>query len=104
MPLSAIHRFQEVASAEIIEGYGLTEASPVTHLNPLRGKRKKGSIGLPYPDTDAKVVDLEDGVTPLCAGRTRRALRRGPGHAGYWNRPEETAPPVTAGCTPATWP
>ena len=106
MPLSAIHRFQEVASAEIIEGYGLTEASPVTHLNPLRGKRKKGSIGLPYPDTDAKVVDLEDGVTPLAPGEPGELVVKGPrSWPGIGTGLKKPQPPcVTAGCTPAMWP
>ncbi len=92
MPLAAMRRFQEAASAEIIEGYGLTEASPVTHLNPLRGKRKQGSIGLPFPDTDAKIVDLADGVTSLAPGEPGELVVKGPQiMEGYWRRPQDTA-------------
>ena len=58
IPVEIIERFKEMTGAEIIEGYGLTEASPITHLNPLRGKKKYGSIGLPFPDTDACIVDM----------------------------------------------
>ncbi|MFZ5426220.1 MAG: long-chain-fatty-acid--CoA ligase [Thermodesulfobacteriota bacterium] len=91
LPLDLMRRFAEVTTSEIIEGYGLTEASPITHLNPLKGRRKSGSIGLPFPDTIAKVVDLEDGVTELPPGTPGEMLIKGPQvMRGYWNRPEET--------------
>ena len=69
MPIEAQKRFEELTGAKISEGYGLTEASPVTHANPFLGKRKIGSIGLPRPDTDAKIVDLETGEKDLPRGR-----------------------------------
>ena len=98
MPLEILRRFAEVTNAEIIEGYGLTEAAPITHLNPLRGIRKMGSIGLPFPDTMARVVSLEDGVTPLKSGEPGELLIQGPQvMPGYWNRPEDTAATLRGG-------
>ena len=61
MPQEVQRRFSELTGGQILEGYGLTEASPVTHVNPLGGKRKPGSIGLPFPDTEARVVDMDAG-------------------------------------------
>jgi long-chain acyl-CoA synthetase len=93
-PLSheTMRRFQDLTEAAIIEGYGLTETSPVTHLNPLKGERKLGTIGLPFPDTDCLIADLNDGMEPLPQGREGELLIRGPQvSSGYWNKPEETA-------------
>jgi long-chain acyl-CoA synthetase len=92
LPVEALRRFEELTGGKISEGYGLTEASPVTHANPFSGKRKVGSIGLPRPDTDAKVVDLETGEKDLPPGEEGELCIRGPQvMKGYWNRPEETA-------------
>ncbi|HSR13845.1 MAG TPA: long-chain fatty acid--CoA ligase [Thermodesulfobacteriota bacterium] len=92
MPLESMRRFEELTGAKISEGYGLTEASPVTHANPFFGKRKVGSIGLPRPDTDAKIVDLDTGDRQLPPGEEGELCIRGPQvMKGYWNRPEETA-------------
>ena len=91
MPLEPMERFERLTGARIIEGYGLTEASPVTHLNPLRGLRKPGCIGLPFPDTDCRVVDMETG-RDLPPGEPGEMLVKGPQvMAGYWNRPQDTA-------------
>jgi long-chain acyl-CoA synthetase len=94
-PLSVEHfkRFQELTGARITEGYGLTEASPITHANPLFSDRQKaGSIGLPLPDTDARIVDMEVGSVPLPPGKIGELIVRGPQvMKGYWNRPDETA-------------
>lgn len=69
----------------------MTEASPVTHCSPIYGKRKKGSIGLLFPDTDAKIVDLEEGKKELPAGEIGELVVKGPQvMKGYWNREEET--------------
>jgi len=91
MPVELMQRFEEVTGGKILEGYGLTECSPVTHANPLNGKRVPGSVGLPYPGTDVRIVDLETGEdVPL--GEEGEILIRGPQvMRGYWNRPEETA-------------
>jgi long-chain acyl-CoA synthetase len=91
MPVEALKRFEELTGAKLSEGYGLTEASPVTHANPYQGRRKIGSIGLPRPDTDAKIVDLETGEKDLPLGEGGELCVRGPQvMLGYWNRPEET--------------
>jgi len=92
IPVEIIERFKKMTGAEIIEGYGLTEASPITHLNPLRGKRKYGSIGMPFPDTDAGIVDMELGTVRLPPGKIGELVVKGPQvMKGYWNRPDETA-------------
>ncbi|WP_028574998.1 long-chain-fatty-acid--CoA ligase [Desulfonatronovibrio hydrogenovorans] len=92
IPVEIIERFKKMTGAEIIEGYGLTEASPITHLNPLRGKRKIGSIGLPFPDTDSAIVDMELGTLKLPPGKIGELVIKGPQvMKGYWNRPDETA-------------
>jgi len=76
----------------VSEGYGLTEASPVTHCNPIHGQRKIGTIGLPFPSTDARIVDLETGEQTLGPGKIGELTVRGPQvMTGYWNQPDETA-------------
>ncbi|MGC8810224.1 MAG: long-chain-fatty-acid--CoA ligase [bacterium] len=98
MPVEALKRFEELTGGKISEGYGLTEASPVTHGNPFFGKRKIGSIGLPRPDTDAKIVDLESGECELPPGEEGELCISGPQvMKGYWNRPEETAKTLRQG-------
>lgn len=86
--------FEAVTGAKLVEGYGLTEAGPVTHVNPIRsvaGERRRRSIGLPLPDTDAKIVDMETGERALPIGETGELVVRGPQvMSGYWNREEET--------------
>lgn len=92
LSLETMRRFKALTNAAIIEGYGLTETSPVTHLNPLKGVSKLGSIGLPFPDTDAVVMDMHTGRGPLPPRQEGELAIRGPQVAmGYWNRPEETA-------------
>jgi long-chain acyl-CoA synthetase len=84
-------RFQELTGSVLIEGYGLTEASPVTHCNPLYSEDRPGSIGLPLPGTDCKVVDPDTGG-PVEPGAPGEMIIKGPQvMKGYWNRPEETA-------------
>ncbi len=98
MPVEAQKRFEEITGAKISEGYGLTEASPVTHANPFNGKRKIGSIGLPRPDVDAKIVDLETGEKELPPGEEGELCIRGPQvMIGYWNRPDETRKTLRSG-------
>ena len=81
---------QCVTGARLVEGYGLTESAPVTHANPIYGVRKTGSIGLPLPSVDAKIVDDEG--RPLPTGEAGELAVKGPNvMLGYWNRPEETA-------------
>jgi len=85
-------RFEHLTKARIVEGYGLSEASPVTHCNPIFGTRKMGSIGLPFPDTEAKIVDIETGKQEMPVGETGELMLKGPQvMKGYWNNPDETA-------------
>jgi long-chain acyl-CoA synthetase len=85
-------RFEQLTGARIVEGYGLSEASPITNANPFFGRRKIGSIGLPWPDTEAKIVDIETGEKILPVGEAGELVVRGPQvMKGYWNMPEETA-------------
>ena len=75
----------------MIQGYGVTEASPVTHVNPMHGPRRKGSIGLPLPNTEVRIIDLETGAD-VKPGEEGEMLVRGPQvMKGYWNEPEETS-------------
>jgi long-chain acyl-CoA synthetase len=95
LPPQVQKKFMQITGGFLAEGYGLTEASPVTHCNPvdktLRTVRL-GSIGLPLPDTDARIVDVETGEKTLGAGETGELAVKGPQvMKGYWNRPEETA-------------
>jgi long-chain acyl-CoA synthetase len=92
LPPDVLQRFEALTGSTIIEGYGLTETSPVTHANPLRGTRKIGSIGVSFPDTDMKIVSVEDGATEMPTGEAGELLIKGPQvMPGYWNRPEETS-------------
>ncbi|SDN76572.1 long-chain acyl-CoA synthetase [Paenibacillus sp. yr247] len=91
LPLEVQERFEALTGGKLIEGYGLTESSPVTHSNPVWGYRKIGSIGVPLPDTDAKVVDVNTGEeVPI--GEIGEILIKGPQvMKGYWQREHETA-------------
>lgn len=92
MPVEQMRQFKKITGAKLLEGFGLTEASPVTHLNPLHGVSKNGSIGLPFPDTEARIVDMEVGSVPLPTGKIGELVLKGPQvMMGYWNRPDETA-------------
>lgn len=92
MPVEVLKKFEELTGSIIIEGYGLTESSPVTHCNPLRGIRKAGSIGIPLPDTECKIVDLELGVEEQPLNQEGELVVRGPQvMKGYWKMPDETA-------------
>lgn len=92
MPVEVMREFEWKTGARIIEGYGLSEAAPITHRNPIHGKRKPGSIGLPLPNTDCKVVDLETGTVELPPGEPGELIIKGPQvMKGYWKNQEETA-------------
>ncbi|MEK7863178.1 MAG: AMP-binding protein, partial [Chloroflexota bacterium] len=80
--------------ANLVEGYGLTEAAPVTHCNPLygKGKQKIGTIGVPYPDVECRIVDTETGERDMPVGEPGELILRGPQLMdGYYNKPAETA-------------
>lgn len=92
LPVEVANRFEALTGARLVEGYGLTEASPVTHANPIFGARKVGTIGLPLPDTDARIVDLETGERTLPPMEIGEVAVKGPQvMAAYWNQPSETA-------------
>ncbi|MED4978458.1 AMP-binding protein, partial [Geobacillus stearothermophilus] len=91
LPVEVQEQFEQVTGGKLIEGYGLTEASPVTHSNFLwNGERVKGSIGVPRPDTDAKIVSLETGEEAKPGERGELVVRGPQVMKGYWNQPEET--------------
>ncbi len=109
LPLEVLEQFEQLTGGMLSEGYGLSEASPVTHTSPTLAVRKPGSIGIPLPDTDMKIVDLESGTRELPLGTAGELCIAGPQvMKGYWNRPEETAYALrthgdaACGCTPAT--
>ena len=92
MPVEWLKRFEEVTGTPITEGFGLTEASPVTHANPVFGLQKPGSIGVPLPGTIARIVDAETGTRFLPPNEIGELIIKGPQvMAGYWQRPDETA-------------
>jgi len=91
LPLEVQQNFEEVTGGKLVEGYGLSEASPVTHSNFLWDvPRVKGSIGVPYPDTEAVILSVETGE-PMPVGEIGELIVKGPQMMkGYWNRPKET--------------
>jgi len=95
LPVEVQEGFERISRARLVEGYGLTEAGPATHANPIWGKRRSGTIGLPLPDTDAKIVDMQSGAD-LPPGEVGELLVRGPQlMRGYWGRPAESAEVLT---------
>jgi len=76
LPLDVLERFEKMTGSKIVEGFGLTETSPVTHCNPLLGKRKPGSIGVPVPNTEARIVDSAEGTKEMPAGEPGELLLR----------------------------
>jgi long-chain acyl-CoA synthetase len=92
LPPEVAAEFSKQTGAVVVEGYGLSEASPVTHVGPLDGTARPGTIGLPLPDTDALIVDAETGTEVLPPGQVGELIIRGPQvMAGYWNDPDATA-------------
>jgi long-chain acyl-CoA synthetase len=91
MPVEVMRRFEEKTGSKILEGYGLSEASPATHSNPVEGVRKPGSVGIAFPDTDCRIVDAENGTEEMPAGQVGELIVRGPQvMKGYWKKEEET--------------
>jgi long-chain acyl-CoA synthetase len=93
LPLAVAKEFERVTEGgQLVEGYGLTECSPVTHANPFNGVRKPGHIGLPIPDTDVRIMSLDDPDQEMPTGEAGELCIKGPQvMLGYWHRPEETA-------------
>jgi long-chain acyl-CoA synthetase len=91
-PLEVIEEWERRIGRTLNEGYGLSETSPVTHSTPHLARRKPGTIGLAYPDTDMKIVDIETGTRELPLGEAGELCIAGPQvMKGYWNKPEESA-------------
>jgi long-chain acyl-CoA synthetase len=85
-------RFEELTGGTLMEGYGMSETPTATHINPLRGENRVGSIGLPFPDVECRIVSLEDEVSEVPVGEKGELVLRGPAlMTGYHNMPEETA-------------
>ena len=84
-------RFEALTGGKLVEGFGLSEAPTATHCNPLLGENRSGSIGLPFPDVDCRIISLDDGVTVLAAGEIGELAIRSPNvMRGYHNMPTET--------------
>jgi long-chain acyl-CoA synthetase len=92
LPIKVKHDFESLTNGHLVEGYGLSEAPTATHCNPILGENREGSIGLPLPNVDCKVVDLETGEKDLEVGEIGELIVKGPQvMAGYYQRPDETA-------------
>jgi long-chain acyl-CoA synthetase len=104
LPIAVAVKFEEVTGAKVVEGYGLTETSPITHANPIYGKRKEGSIGLPVPDTDVKICDIDDPDKEMPLGEQGEIALAGPQiMMGYFNKPEETADMIRTDAEGVRW-
>ncbi|MBN1574582.1 MAG: long-chain fatty acid--CoA ligase [Deltaproteobacteria bacterium] len=91
LPVSVMKRFEELTGGRIIEGYGLSEAAPVSHANTFFGKRKSASVGFPIPNTDCRLVDIDDGKREVKIGEPGEVVIKGPQvMMGYWNKEEQT--------------
>ncbi|HPF13092.1 MAG: long-chain fatty acid--CoA ligase [Planctomycetes bacterium] len=89
---SVLKDFEARTGARIIEGFGMSETSPVASANPVQGLRKIGSVGIPLPDTNIRIVDMEDGLTDMPLGVEGELIVKGPQvMRGYWQRDDETA-------------
>ena len=96
LPVEVQEAFEKLTKGRLVEGYGLTEASPVTHANPLGDKRKVGSIGIPLPSTEAKIVDLTQRSKEVKQGQIGELAVRGPQvMMGYWKDPKATQEAIT---------
>ncbi len=92
LPVEVQQKFQQLTGGRLVEGYGLSEATPVTHANPIHGDNRIGTIGLPFPSTQAKIVDTETGTRDLPPNEVGELAVRGPQvMKGYWQMPTETA-------------
>jgi long-chain acyl-CoA synthetase len=103
-PVEVIDAFERTIGRPLNEGYGLSETSPVTHSTPQLAVRKPGTIGVPLPDTDMKIVDVETGARELPAGEAGELCIAGPQvMKGYWNRADESARVLRADADGRTW-
>jgi len=99
LPVEVIKDFQKKTGSLICEGFGMTESTPVTHVNPfVAGRAKPGSIGIPLPDTECRIVSIDDRETDMPVGESGELLVQGPQvMRGYWGMPEETEDTLKGG-------
>ncbi|MGX9347062.1 long-chain-fatty-acid--CoA ligase [Microbacterium sp. KNMS] len=91
LPTATVRRWEEISGGVLVEGYGMTESSPVALGNPMGPTRRPGTVGVPFPSTDIRVVDPDDPTKDLAPGEAGELLLRGPQvFSGYWQRPAET--------------
>ena len=96
--METIKEFEAATGSQICEGYGLSETTPVVTINPFGGKTKVGSIGLPVPDTEIKIVDLDTGKKEMKVGEPGELIIKGPQVTqGYYKKPEETKAAIKDG-------
>ncbi|RLB40695.1 MAG: long-chain fatty acid--CoA ligase [Deltaproteobacteria bacterium] len=92
LAVETMRQWKTQVGADIVECYGLTETSTMSHVNPWGGKTKPGSVGVPFPDTDCKIVDVETGTKEMPIGEPGEIIIKGPQvSSGYYNKPKETA-------------
>jgi long-chain acyl-CoA synthetase len=97
LPAEVAERWEAATGGLLVEGYGLTETSPLSVGNPVSAARRPGTLGLPFPDTEARIADLERPERDARVGEAGELWLRGPQvFSGYWNRPEETAECLTS--------
>ena len=103
-PVEVLEQWERTIGRPLYEGYGLSETSPGTHTTPQLARRRMGSIGLPVPDTDMKIVDVEHGTRELPLGEAGEICISGPQvMKGYWNKPEESANVLRADAAGRIW-
>lgn len=92
LPPATKRRFEELSGGVLLEGFGMSEAPTASHVNPVRGENRTGSIGLPLPDMEMRIVDLDEGVAEVPVGEVGELIMRGPQlMRGYYGMPTETA-------------
>ncbi len=104
LPPMTKRRFEEISGGVVLEGFGMSEAPTASHMNPMRGENRAGSIGLPFPDMEMRIVDLDDGVTDVPVGEVGELLMHGPQlMKGYHGMPTETANALREGPDGKLW-
>lgn len=104
LPPSTKRRFEELSGGVILEGFGMSEAPTASHVNPVKGENRTGSIGLPFPDMEMRIVDLDNGETDLPVGDVGELLMHGPQLMnGYHGMPTETANALREGPDGKLW-
>ncbi len=98
LPVATVAKWEEATGGLLVEGYGMTESSPVALGNPIGPTRRPGTVGVPFPSTEIRVVDPDDPASDRAPGEAGELLLRGPQvFSGYWRRPAETADALLPG-------